>query len=263
MLRKTSRDERSERKARLQHAIAQLESGNVPIPANHEAYVGAGPYIKIATEFLRYFVEMTGLQAHDSVLDIGCGVGRMASGLHHYLSEDGGRYVGFDPIADGIEWCQAVYADRPGFEFIWADLYNELYNPQGKIKATDYTFPCADQSVDIALAISVFTHLYPEDVNAYLQETARVLKPNGRILATAYLYEGDRPPTDTTRILFNQPSETDSFRWHMKDAAPLSGVCYSEEYFSDLVFRTIGRRPSIRRGKWRGGTTSFQDLVII
>lgn len=263
MLRKTNRDERSERKARLQHAIEQLESGNAPVPSNHEAYVGDGPYIKIAIEFLRYFVEVAGLQSHHRVLDIGCGVGRMACGLNYYLGQETAQYIGFDPMPDAIRWCQETYADRPGFDFVWADTYNELYNPGGSIPAADYVFPCRSQSIDFALATSVFTHLYEDDVNAYLKETARVLRPQGRMLATAYVYEGDRPPTDTTRLVFNQQAGPAGLRWHMQDVPPLAAVCYSEDYFSEMVVSAFGRRPTIRKGRWQGGGPWFQDLVII
>lgn len=263
IIRKTSREERAESKLRLENAIRELNSGFVPVPSDEQIFVGDGPYLKIASEFLRYFVDVGGLRPHHTVLDIGCGIGRMASGLTRYLDEAAGRYVGFDPVAEGVEWCQKAYAEYPGFSFQWADIYNELYNSKGRIRAADYVFPCEDGAVDLVVATSVFTHLYESDIRAYLLQTARVLKPQGRLFATAFLYEGDRPVSSTARISFENQADDMKSRWHMDKAAPLSGVCFAESYIRGLVMGTIGREPLVRKGRWQGGPGPwFQDLVI-
>ena len=43
---------------------------------------------------------------------------------------------------------------------------------------------------DVAFLTSVFTHMLPEDVEHYLDELARVLKPGGRTLITWFLLLG-------------------------------------------------------------------------
>jgi SAM-dependent methyltransferase len=265
IIRKISREERAENKLRLEQAIQGLSAGAVPMPSDDQIFVGDGPYFGIASEFLRYFVQIGGLRPHHHVLDIGSGIGRMVSGLSLYLDEKSAKYVGFDPVQDGVAWCQSAYAGRPGFSFHWADLYNELYNPAGRIRTEDYVFPCENASIDFAIATSIFTHLYENDIRAHLMQTARVLKPEGRLFATAYLYQGERPETKAPHIIaFDRQADDMASRWHIESKPPLSGVCFSESYFRGLVMGTIGRDPIIRKGRWQGGAGPwFQDLVFV
>lgn len=249
---------------RLAEALAALEARSVPVPPEEAIYVGDGDYLKIAAEFLRYFVEVGGLQPNHTVLDLGSGIGRMASGLSRYLSAENGRYIGFDPVSSGVEWCRSAYAGLKNFSFEWADLYNELYRPEGKILATDYHFPCEDHSVDFAIATSVFTHLYEPEIGAYLGELSRVLKPDGRLFATAYTYDGEAPARGPANHLnFDMPDPDYPHRWHVEGMPPLSAVCYSQSYFEWLCERRLGRKPDIRKGRWQGGEGPwFQDLVL-
>src|SRR4051812_28001792 len=71
------------------------------IPPRGLWYVGGEDnYHAINEEFLRYFVELGGLRRTDRVLDVGCGIGVMASRLTNFL--DGtGSYEGFDIVRVG------------------------------------------------------------------------------------------------------------------------------------------------------------------
>ncbi|MDQ2688224.1 MAG: class I SAM-dependent methyltransferase, partial [Armatimonadota bacterium] len=50
---------------------------------------------EIGKSTLRHLVEAGGLQSNESVLEIGCGYGRIALPLTHYLNASG-RYEGID-----------------------------------------------------------------------------------------------------------------------------------------------------------------------
>jgi SAM-dependent methyltransferase len=107
--------------------------------------------------------------------------------LTQYLS-DAGRYDGIDIVAHGIAWCSThISARYPNFQFHLSDIYNKEYNPKGKIRAQDYSFPFADSTFDFVFLTSVFTHMLPDDVEHYVAEIARVLKSGGRCLATFFL----------------------------------------------------------------------------
>ena len=138
-------------------------------------------------EFLRYFTELGGLKPSNRVLDVGCGIGRMAVPLTKFIDEHG-SYDGFDIVPDGIMWCQRHITPRfPRFRFTLADIYNGLYNPEGSYKATDYVFPYPDSSFDFVFLTSVFTHMLPTDMENYLRQIVRVLRPDGRCFVTYFL----------------------------------------------------------------------------
>jgi SAM-dependent methyltransferase len=250
---------------RLQAALDDLEHGRVPVPPDDMIFVGDGGYLEISAEFLAYFVDVGGLRPDHHVLDLGSGIGRMTAGISRYLDPAEGCYIGFDPMKKGIDWCRRAYADQPHLRFEWADIYNELYRPDGTILAPDYVFPCPDGSIDFAIATSVFTHLYEPEIGAYLKELKRVLKPEGRLFSTAYLFEGPHPQQGApAHLKFNLEDQEYPYRWHVAGMPPLSAVCYSEVYFTWLARRRTGREPDIRRGRWRGGAGPwFQDLVLL
>jgi SAM-dependent methyltransferase len=250
---------------RLEEAILDLDRGLVPIPGEHEIFVGHGPYLKISAEFLRYFVEEGGLRPSDTVLDIGSGIGRIAAGLSRYLDPVAGRYVGFDPVSRGVEWCRSAYSALPNFQFEWIDLYNELYHPCGRVLSTEFSFPCDTSSVDFAIATSVFTHLYEPEISAYFREAARVLRPTGRLFSTAFLYDGDQPPiVGVPHLRFDSNDHEYPYRWHVGGSPPLSAVCYASDFLCDLARQCTGRSPAVKPGTWRGGQGPwFQDLLLL
>jgi ubiquinone/menaquinone biosynthesis C-methylase UbiE len=45
------------------------------------------------------------------------------------------------------------------------------------MQAAQYPFPFADSSFDFVYLVSVFTHMLPADMEHYLSEISRVLKP--------------------------------------------------------------------------------------
>lgn len=252
---------------RLAQALAILKSGVIPVPPAEQIFVGDGDYLNISSEFLGYFVELGRLLPSDIVLDIGCGIGRMAAGLACYLDgQAGGAYIGFDPVCEGIEWCREnVTASFPHCSFHWVDFHNSHYNPEGRIRVGDYRFPMAAASIDFAILTSVLTHLPAVDVEAYLIELSRLLKPDGRMLATAYLFDGPAPPRlpHMPFIDFSIADPDHPGQWHVAGYPPMAAVAFSEAEFARMVARRTGRTPSIMKGRWQGGAGPwFQDLVL-
>ncbi len=129
-----------------------------------------------------------GLSPSSSVLDIGCGPGRVAAPLTRFLDPLSGSYEGFDVMPESIKWCQkAITPKHPNFRFQVADLHNAQYNPHGTQRADQYDFPYPDDSFDVALAASLFTHLRPFEGERYLAEACRVLRRGGHLLGTWFL----------------------------------------------------------------------------
>lgn len=143
------------------------------------------------------------LPAGASVLDIGCGCAKVA----RFLAADPrvASYVGFDPIASCIAWNRRFVTPLTGdrFRFEHADLYSAEYNPRGTLQPAQFRFPADDGSIDVAIASSLFTHLLEADARHYLAESARVLRPGGRLILSLHTeppagldYAGDEARID-------------------------------------------------------------------
>ena len=95
-------------------------SQNIPVPPAEllaSVNIGPGDYVGIGRRYLNNFVELGGLKPDHRVLDVGCGIGRMAVPLLEYLDERG-SYEGFDIVPLGIDWCrEKISPRRPSFRF--------------------------------------------------------------------------------------------------------------------------------------------------
>jgi SAM-dependent methyltransferase len=118
------------------------------------------------------------------VLDIGCGYGRLAHSLQRSGFE--GEYLGFDVMKPAIRWCERRLAE-PGYEFRHVDVGNGRYNPAGSLTIPDV--PLAGGGYDVICAFSVFTHMWPHDVDAYLALIGSALAPGGRAVISAFLLD--------------------------------------------------------------------------
>jgi SAM-dependent methyltransferase len=160
-------------------------------PRSMRAFVGPSDFRRYGYEFLAYFKEHGGLKPDHRVLEVGCGIGRMAIPLTKYLSESG-SYDGFDVIPHAITWCSDKITPRyPNFRFQLADIWNRVHNPNGRLKAADFRFPYDDGAFDFIFLSSVFEHMLPRDVNHYFSEISRVLRPGGRCLITWFLLNNE------------------------------------------------------------------------
>lgn len=238
------------------------------IPEDEQIFVGLGgqeTFVAVGQWFLTSFIDLARLCPDERVLDVGCGIGRIAVSLATYLNGQA-RYAGFDIVGDGIDWCQRTITPRySNFEFIHADVHNVRYNPAGRIPAAAYTFPYEDDSFDFAFATSVFTHMFPRDVTRYLGEIARVLRPGGRCLLTFFLHDlATRPLLPTNPPSFDFGHAGDGYRTTTPDN-PEAAIAFSESMvrslMSDCGLRIV---EPIRYGTWAGHGDGYtlQDVII-
>ena len=130
-------------------------------------------------------------------LDVGCGCGRVA---RYLMDRSVKSYTGFDRHKGMIEWCRQQITSRdPRFQFKFVELqsvYSVWDNEQGTIDVESFRFPWADESFDSIFLASVFTHMPPGEVKAYLKEIARVLRPKGKALASIFFAPGELETRD-------------------------------------------------------------------
>jgi SAM-dependent methyltransferase len=125
--------------------------------------------------------------------------------LLEYLKPPG-RYEGLDISFKKIEFAQNnIHPRYPHFNFTAADVYNQCYNPQGRLRGETYRFPYVDGSFDVVYAASVFTHLVPPVAANYLRESRRVLRKDGLCLFSFFVLDYYRGPGTSTANFYEFP----------------------------------------------------------
>jgi len=242
-------------------------------PARFHGLVGdPAAFVATGEAFLGHFREVGGLKAHERVLEVGCGIGRMAGPLTRYLDARG-SYDGFDVMRNAIRWCQNSITPRhPSFRFRHADILNPHYNPGGTLAPCEFRFPYDDGSFDFVFLTSVFTHMLPADVRHYHGEIQRVLRSGGRSFATFFLLNDDararlaEPTTELART-FRFRHARDGY-WINDPDVPEAAVAYDEAWVRALYGAggdggMVIVEP-IHHGDWCGRPDALtgQDVVL-
>ncbi len=247
--------------ATLQASLA----GNrfLPAPPAELVQCGDGDFRAVGAEFLGHFVRLAGLQPNERVLDLGCGVGRMAVPLTQYLS-DAGSYTGADVSHDAIDWCRrCITPNYPNFRFEHLDIEHPLYNPLGAASAETFRLPFPDGAFDVICLVSVLTHLGTAALTNYASEISRLLAPGGRCFATAFLMNlPAREAPHDARLAFDFAAPGVEF--YADPTAPLAAVAFDEDHLLEkfLRFGRQRRRPPVY-GHWSGRPSPvFQDINV-
>ncbi|MEY2532938.1 MAG: hypothetical protein QOF29_848 [bacterium] len=213
------------------------------VPPRRLQVTADGDFVGTGDEFLSHLVSLCGLRPEHRVLDVGCGVGRLARPLAGFLSIDG-AYDGLDVDADGIAWCRRRYHHLPHFHFTHADLRSPRSNPAGAGDPLAFRFPYADGAFDVVVMLSVLAHMTPDEALHELGEARRVLAPGGRLLATLYVAVAD--------------ASADA-------SPPPEGVTVVEEEWLLETLRAAGLDlVALHPGRWSGREDgmSVQDVVV-
>jgi SAM-dependent methyltransferase len=135
----------------------------------------------------RYAVDGVPPELYDSVVDFGCGCGRIARQLIVQPAPPR-RYLGVDINRPMIAWCQeSLQPLREGWRFEHHDVYNKNLGPDNSPNRTQ-PFNMEAGAASLLIAHSVFTHLSLDQTIFYLHEVRRVLKPGGVAKTTWFLF---------------------------------------------------------------------------
>jgi SAM-dependent methyltransferase len=178
------------------------------------------------------------------ILDWGCGCGRVA--VHFLMDPERPAIDGCDVDAEAVAWCQSNLA---GGEFRVSGLWPKT--------------PYADDTFDVILGYSVFTHLAKDAQKIWLDELKRILAPGGLLMATVH---------GPFALAFECTPETaelalraESFHENADDS--LGEIADAEYYRNSFQSREYTMREWSKHLEIveyvEAGLNSYQDLIVM
>jgi ubiquinone/menaquinone biosynthesis C-methylase UbiE len=234
-------------------------------PLHLQNHIGGGDFEQIGNLYLDYFKTIGKLKSNDTVLDVGCGTGRMAIPLTKYLDKNT-RYEGFDVSKECVLWCKDNISSRyQNFNFQHADTFNTVYNPDGKIQSENFIFPYDSNSFDFIFLISIFTHMLPKDVDHYFSEISRTLKKGGRCFITYFIID-----QESAKCIRENKSSMNFFQigdgiYSTSKDMPEQATAYDEDFIRQLYAKNgLTVNEPVYYGSWcaRKNAVSGQDVII-
>jgi ubiquinone/menaquinone biosynthesis C-methylase UbiE len=235
-----------------------------PLPPKRDRAAVAVDFLPKAFRSLSLLVGLGRLRRDGSILDIGCGVGRITYALAQYLSARG-RYEGLDAVPRWVEWNRKTISARfPNFRFRLAGVRNGLYSRRGRSNAERLQFSYDDDTFDTAFVESVFQHNRVPAVRHYLNEIGRVLRSGGRCVVTSFLLRRDSVAADQRAdgLDFLHPLEG---AWSASAKIPEIGIAFEAARFEQWVGEAGLEVAEFHRGEWHGEGPgiAYQDVIVL
>jgi len=207
------------------------------------------------------------------IFDFGCGYGKMAP-ISVFFTHPNGKYIGVDILKSCVDFCKRKYSQLPRVEFYLSKDVNPAYHRvEGEMRLLqEPDWPVADESIDIVISISVFTHLQEVDAFRYMNKIYKILKPNGIAILTFHIIEEPRKqPRFTSK---NKPRHSDLFDFHTplppsynwftsNPELPERAVAINRLGLNSLLQRKFKVELLIRGSTTGGYDPFFQDVIIL
>ena len=229
-----------------------VESFNdLPLPPFANRIGGGNPHA-VGMGFLVLFKQL-GLVPVQSILDLGCGIGRIA----FYLRDQCKDYVGVDIHAPSLVWCaQNLPQNMP-------DVHMAFISPDAWAGSMAWN----KGHFDLTIALSLFTHTDPKTTTEYFHRVYSNLKPGGYFFFSFF------------NSLLSSPKASRQFPHKYVDSSGLSCQCVRAAWnmqndvaysasdltrlFDGIGFKTAG----YIEGNWSGLHPNMdlmhQDMILL
>jgi SAM-dependent methyltransferase len=233
--------------------------------------VGGGDPELVAQEVVTAIDRYAKLNPGDSILDVGCGCGRIAAALTQHVDRKG-RYIGIDIVPGLIDFARNFITPRyPSFEFVLLDESNKTYDwwlrQDGEKGIATLAEAVSARSIDLAISVSLFTHLDFAPALAMLTSIHHALKDEGRVFMTVFVLDAtamEGIQGRQTAFSFKNRTPTGKLFAERSDD-PTFAVAYDGALLDELIGSAGFKLERHVRGYWSMGGTgeTFQDVLIL
>jgi SAM-dependent methyltransferase len=191
----------------------------------HEAFLSSG---ELAAQTVRETLAENDLDigAFDSILEFGCGCGRV---LRHW-KDLSASVSGSDYDGDQVKWCRA--------NLPFADVRKNETEPPLRFD---------DGQFDLVYSLSVFIHIAPDGQRPWIDDIHRVMTPGGHLLLSTHgsAYRDEMSPDERER--FDRGEFV--FRWPSAAGTSLSAGFHPDSYLRELTreFELVAHYPAAAR----------------
>jgi SAM-dependent methyltransferase len=233
--------------------------------------VGGGDPELVALEVVAAIEKYADLKSSDSILDVGCGCGRIAAALTQYIDPKS-HYTGIDIVPGLIDFARNFITPKyPHFQFLLLNESNSTYDSwrqegreTGIAKLTEAV---SAQSIDLAISVSLFTHLDFAPALAMLASIHQVLKNDGRVFMTVFVLDaGAVDGIQSGQAAFSFKHRTPGGKLSAdRSDDPTFAVAYDDGLLNELIGSAGFRLERRVQGYWSIGGTgeTFQDALIL
>ena len=247
-------------------AAGPTDIKGVPLPPEGILFMNATAHggIKHGTAHVEWLTDCGANVRTGLVLDVGCGWGRLAYGLLN--SGFAGQYIGVDIVKERIDWLNANFTPvHPRYTFQFSNVRNDLYNPKGTLPRIPFATIAGNAAPDTIVLLSVFTHMYENDIADYLCNLSAIMAAHSTLVFTCFLFDGvaqEGIKRGTARRRFKYKLCADCRCDHK--GKPLQAIAYTEALMLRLVGQA-GLTGRVIRGSWSDAALSRQwgqDVII-
>jgi len=189
----------------------------------------------------------------ERVLDVGCGRGYTTA----LLGRMGCEALGVDLLEANVATATALYGEEPGVRFAQADAT--------RLPASAADLELGDASFDAVHCLEAAFHFGAKGRRAFLEESARILRPGGRLVLVDFTWRDGAPEAiesiDARRIVrdtwrFTEFEPLERYRAHARALGLVERACH------DWTRPVIDRFQKIGGAISRAGTFAPARAVL-